>query len=201
MPVTLAKGEKIIKSYDYGKVKGSSVLDATASSGNLTVTNRRIIHSRNIKGMGKGGISVEEIPVSSAKYVNVAYRTIRYPVFLVVAIILMLLSVMQLASEDDSTATALVFGIVAVVCFVLYLVKKDCELTCAIATTGIVSPVMLLSTSSGNSFTRRLYRKARAAASATTFSISVKVNEDVAKQMSEELGAIILETANGEEND
>lgn len=200
MPVKFAEGEKIIRSYDYGKVAKSAVLDATACSSNLTVTNRRIIHSRGTKGMGKSGLSVQEIPVGSAKYVNVAYGVVRYPIFLVFAFLFALFAIVLIAGlgEDGLSVVGAVPAVGAVICLIMYLARKDCVLNCSIATESIVSPVMAISTSSGNSHTRKLYRKAAVAASATTFNVTIKVNADVAKQMAEELGAVIIEAANKE---
>lgn len=204
MSVTLAKGERIIRSYDYGKVKKSAALDAAESCSNLTVTNRRIIYSRSAKGMGKSGLSVQEIPVRSAKYVNVSYEVIRYPVALVEAIFCMLFALtFMIAFKNLASGVygGVLFAVAAAICLVIYLVKKDCRLNCAITTDGIVSPVMALSTSSGNSMTRKMYKKAAVAASATTFNVAVKVNMDVAKQMAEELGAVIMAAANEENVD
>lgn len=206
MSVTLAKGERIIRSYDYGKVKKIAALEATEGCNNLTITNRRIIHSRSAKGMGKSGLSVQEIPVRSAKYVNVSYGVIKYPMFLLLAICYMLCALTWVIvfadyRGDRAFIGGVMFAVVAVICLVIYLVKKDCKLNCAITTDGIVSPVMALSTSSGNSMTRKMYKKAAVAASATTFNVAVKVNMDVAKQMAEELGAVIMAAANEENVD
>lgn len=201
MSVTLAKNEKIIRSYDYAGVKSHSVLDGAASYRNLTITNRRIIQSNHFKGTGKEGLQVSEMPVSSAQYVDVAHKVLRYPIFLVLGILFALIAIFTAISAEEVSSGTVMTAIFSIVCFIIYALKKDCVLLCSIAAEKYVTPVMMLRTSSGNSLTRHVYRKAAGVAAATTINVAVKVDTEVAKQMTEELGAVILAAANGEYND
>lgn len=197
MAISLIQGEKIIKSYDYGKKKSYSV-DAASEGKNLTITNRRIIHSCTVKGAGRDGLSVSEIPIDAAKYVNTFCLRKRYPLLLVFAILFALLAIAFLPMGNF--AVAIMILLVAVVFAIAFLVKKDCIFTCSIGTNGITSALMSFGSASGNSLTRRFFKSIGNLSAATTVMIKMKVNADVAKQMTEELGTVILAAANGEYN-
>lgn len=123
MSVQLSNGEKIVRSYDYGRteVKGSPNFNQTIN--NLTITNKRIIHSQRGKGLGADSYTQSDMPISSAKYVNVFYKLQRYPIFLLLGLVYFAMALFYLVinnSEDGSGNN------ITTPCFCLYIYHTRC---------------------------------------------------------------------------
>lgn len=178
MSVQLANGETVLKSYDYASVTRLGA-KSQASSNNITVTNRRVIHSRTSKGPGSEAMVVEEIPIEYANNVQVGYSSSRRTSLLVWGILMI------------CTIVGIIPGIISIV---MFFINKKNVFVCAIQSNCMITPVMGISIGSAN-FATQLYgsKKADSIVSALTFTVDVKVNREVVKAMSEELGATILE--------
>ncbi len=197
MAVNLANDEVIVSKYEYAHVKtkgGASGANHITKS--LMVTNKRIIHQISGTGFGREQISVDEMPVQSAKYVSTYYGKKSFPMFLVMGILLLIFGVVMLIMSSqqpempNSSGNILILPmiitfIVGIVFIIIYFVKKDYVVTCDIATEGIVMPVM--------GFSSRQEAKVGKRSKRIKISSKVSVDHVVAKQMAEELSSIILD--------
>lgn len=205
MSIKLAEGERIIKSYDYGEAKTGALLAASKSQRNLTITNRRIISSCATDGMGKHGLFVNEMPIKSAKNVSTSYQKITYPILLVFGILCAIIGVgsmvVSLIQTEGASKMGILIGFVGLVVaasFIFkYFKKRDCVLTLSILTEGLLSNAMSLRASSGNSLTRKWFKGAKIAEEATILYVFINVDPEVARVMTEEIGSVILDAANG----
>lgn len=210
MSIKLANGEKIVRSYDYGMTKTKNGLNSNATTKNLTITNKRIIHRQCGKGLASDSIIQSDMPINSAKYVNVSYKRTRYPIFLIWALLMFVLSILCFAQcgepayEGTPIATMFTaFGIItmlAAIAFIfMYIFKKDYAIDCNISAEGVVTPnVFAVSSRSYNSRTSRVFSNAAAMGNSSNKRIKIRVNGEIAKQIAEELGAVITSVNNGE---
>ncbi len=202
MSIQLANGEKILRSYDYA-TSVSKGIAGTDGSKTLVITNKRIIHKENQKGKKSSGTNISEMPVSAAKYVRTNFKETRYPIFLIIGIILAIVAVVSLiavvASGEDFAAGLIPFiiiGIIAAIFIIIYLKKKTHSFSCSIDTDTHITNAFGFSSVSGDSRTSGLFAAARRANN--SFYIKVKVNAEVAQQMADELGYVIAAAANGD---
>lgn len=195
MSIKLAEGEKVLRTYVYGKVKQTGLANSGDSDRTLYVTNQRIIHRVAGQGIGKEHLSVTEMPIKSAKYVNTQYGKRSYPALLIVGIIFVLAGIAMLTATGALGLLPLLIGIVAIVA---YFLKKDYMITCQIFNEGYISTAFYCSSRSGNSLTRGAFGALAKAGDATTINVKVSVNNEVAKLMADELGYVIHAAQNGD---
>lgn len=195
MPVVLAQNEKVIRSYDYATFKTLNVAKTSNAARNLTITNKRVIHTESTGGTGTSCINVSEMPVKSAKFVNVYYGQRSLSVFLIWAVIFAIVGVLGFA-VIKLTALGLVGLALTVVFALLYKFKKDYALNCNIKADTFIIPAMGFEVKAGNSIFKKFFNRFRKAEKATFINVRVRINKEVAKVMAEELGAVIIEAAN-----
>ena len=99
MSIKLANDEKIVKSYEYAGVSKLGIGNSASTTKTLTVTNKRIIHESVTTGMGTDCVSTQEIPVKSAKYVNVYYGMKSYSILLLMGILFMLIAFFSMTTS------------------------------------------------------------------------------------------------------
>lgn len=196
MSIKLAEGEKLIRTYDYGKVRSTGVASSGDSESALLVTNRRIIHRIAGHGVGKEHLSVTEMPLRSAKYVNTFYGMKSYPILFVLGILFVLSAIIEFSSSI--IWVGIVSLVAAVACFVIFFLKKDYTVTCQIFAESYIAPAFYCSSRSGNSLTRGAFGALSRGSKATTINVKVSVNNEVAKVMADELGYVIQAAANGD---
>ena len=207
MSIKLANDEKIVKSYEYAGVSKLGVGNSAGTTKKLIVTNKRIIHEAITTGMGTDCVSTQEIPVKSAKYVNVYYGMKSYAALLVMGFVFVLIALFSLitsAAGGDMEVGAplfLVFFIFGVIFMILWKFVKNYVVTCTILTDSIIMPTMHLSSRAGSTLTRRARGALAAADNTATINVQVKVNKDVAKAMAEELGAVLHDVIDGHYDD
>ncbi len=168
MELKLAQGESIVKSWDYS-IAGGVGRQKRKRKDNLTITNKRIIHS----AYSDLDLSCEEVYVKDAKAINASYA--RNGSFLAIL--------------------KIVFGIIFTICIIGIILKafsirwiKDgiddlraCSLTLDVKTAG--SEGSTLSLLAAGALIKRL----------TVGKFKVKVNKEMAKEIVSEIGAIVLD--------
>lgn len=196
MSIKLAEGEKVLRTYVYGKVKQSGLANSGDSDRTLYVTNQRIIHRIAGQGLGKEHLVVNEMPIKSAKYVTTQYGKRSYPFLLILGIICAMIAIGGFAGSSGWVGG---FGLIFAALFIaIYIFKKDYMITCQIFNEGYVSTAFYCSSRSGNSLTRGAFGALAKAGDATTINVKVSVNNEVAKLMADELGYVIHAAQNGD---
>ena len=201
MSIQLSKNESILRSYDYA-ASHSVGLGATNGSKTLIITNKRIIHRERIDGKKNSGVNTSEMPISAAKYVKTSFKQTRYPILMVIGIILAIVAVALFAVlANVGMGVALIpfviIGAIAAIFIIVYLKKKTYSFSCSIDTDTRITNAFGFSSVSGDSRTRGIFAKF-GKSNNKNFYIKVKVNSEVAKQMAEELGSVISAAANGD---
>ena len=196
MSVQLAKNEKVLRSYDYATAQKGGLASVSITK-SLVVTNKRIIHKEVGTGRNNEFIKTSEMPISSAKYVNTYYQKLKFPVFLVWGIILAVLAVVLfLAMPDDFKATGVLPLLLGVAFILIYVFKKQYIFVCTLDTDTHITPVFGFSSVSRNSKTDAINAVGKKGNKTT--SIEVVVNPEVAKQMADEIGYVIMSAVNGD---
>ncbi len=198
MSIKLAAGEKIIRNYDYGKTKTKNGVKSSNSSKSLIVTNKRIIHKIISTGTGSESISLDEMPVSSAKYVNTYYKKSSSISLLIFGILLSLLGIFSIIKSPSNSTLAFLETVLGVIFVVLYFTNKSCSLICNISTDSKITPAMSLSTNTINNNLRGIFARSRN--NVRNIKIKVSIDKDIAKKLAIELGAVIMAAASGEYN-
>lgn len=214
MSIKLAKGENIIRRYDYANVrfKKGRAGSTTQKNKSLVITNRRLIHTTETEGSGNRYFTSEEIPISEAKNVNVSYREKRCPylrrlgvVFLIFAFLFVgsvflmgrLLPKIPFVTSDSLVVTVVplilsgIFLLISVLYFVKYHKKRDYSVTCVIGTENKYFPTVSL-------VDKNLPAKDNERKAAKKIKLDICINNEVALAMVEEIGAVISCVANGE---
>lgn len=198
MSVQLIKNEKILRSYDYAS-SHSKGLGAVNGSKTLIITNKRIIHKETVSG-GKGlGLNISEMPVEKAKYIHTGLKVTRYPALLALGILFVFVALAALlagGSLDLPPVIAIIPVALAVVCFIVFALKKTYMFTCSIDTDTHITNAFGFSSVSGDSVTKGIW--SRAGRANKTFYIKVKVAPGVVEEMANELGSVIAAAANGD---
>ena len=194
MGFQLAKGERIVKEYNFG----------SGTSSGLTVTNMRLVSQME----GHGAVVRKEIPLSSADYVSTAIkkgsRSIApFIVFLVLAVafavlayfsplvVTMILNPMNIVLDEAAMnyiaigiyGVAGVFAILALVNLVLFLAKKSTGVEIVISGKCLETELLCASSSTGGV--------------AKTQPLQFTVNRKVAEALMNELGALLLDLKSG----
>lgn len=204
MSIQLLSGEKVIRSYDYEKGHKVGVVNGNTHSNNLTITNKRIIHTRSQSGRSGENLGKFEMPLEDAKYINASCRLQKYPILILLGILFAVGAVaifIYINTNNQSNLNnllPLLLLIVSIIYIIIGIVKKDYVLECRIHTDKYISGCFNFRTGSYNTVSRGFFRKARVAADSTTLWVSVKVNGEIGMQMAEELGYVITAAQNGE---
>lgn len=202
MSVQLAKNEKVVRSYDYATAQKGG-LAATSITKSLVVTNKRIIHKEVGTGRNNEFVATSEMPITSAKYVNTYFQKLKFPIFLIWGIIFSLIAVvlfLALPEEmEDFKAVALLPLTLGIIFILVYVFKKQYTFVCSIDTEAYITPVFGFSTMTRNSKTDKVTKSANKHNKTT--SIEVTVNPEVAKQMADEIGSVIMAAINGDYDD
>ena len=185
----LAVGEEIVKSFNYSeqKVKGKGV---TSYSDNierqLIVTNKRIVHRME----GEKVLAQKEMPIDAADYVysryGLAMRNLLVPFILILLGIGMILLNKFLLKEIIGKNILLYVGIgaivIGVVAFIILIINSRSSVYIEIS--GKMPEYDLIKIGASNLLTRK---------SAGAKKITVRVMKEVALQMVNELGALIIQ--------
>ena len=185
----LAVGEEIVKSFNYSeqKVKGKGV---TSYSDNierqLIVTNKRIVHRME----GEKVLAQKEMPIDAADYVysryGLAMRNLLVPFILILLGIGMILLNKFLLKEIIGKNILLYVGIativIGVVAFIILILNSRSSVYIEIS--GKMPEYDLIEIGASNLLTRK---------SAGAKKITVRVMKEVALQMVNELGALIIQ--------
>ena len=208
MSVQLSQNEKIMKSFDYateGYHKKTAKFDTFKS---LIVTNKRVIHESVCeRRAGKGTVVRDEMPVADAKYLSTAINKTSRPGFIVAAVIFALLAVvafvlpsLNVVPEDVMemigtylTVVGGLFALIAVVCILNYFASRKTLIVCRISADHDVYPVMGFRSLSGEVNTNKDDDKKKKKKKDNGKSIEINVNSKVARQLVDELGAVILD--------
>ncbi|MCM1367633.1 MAG: hypothetical protein NC184_02330 [Roseburia sp.] len=178
MSLLLSDDEKILKSYEYSKTIGKkSLFKPEQVSSKLIVTNKRIIDEHS----SDKGVSRSEIPVDSADYIG-TYFTKKMP-SLILGIVLIVLGVIASIVAAIVLMPLIAVGILLVVIGVVLIVK-------AILGRG-GSVVVQISGYHGDHNLMSLGSSMGVFASGVK-NIKVAVNVEIAEQMVNEIGAIIM---------
>ncbi len=200
MAIQLSKGEKIIRDYDYATVT-SGLIKKTTTNKHLIVTNKRIINRSTSHGIGSENVTNYEMPVESAKYVNVTYGKKSHVLALFLGIVFCVLCLFLLFNgiSNESGVFAIIgiiLGIIGGVCIAVYVLHKLYSVNLTISTEERITTVLTtFGTSNG------LLTKLFGASGGKRWFVRTKVDKEVAQNMAEELGCIIKSAANGEFDD
>ena len=180
--MVLAKDEQIIKDWNYATGKSGKFFNKLHTQCNLTVTNKRIVYTAE----NERKISRQEMPMDMAKSVYGTHETVSkfgafcmiiFGILLVVAGVILGLKIPYVGYAI--MAVMAIFGAYWIIKGIIHLNQGDFM--------AKVTSVEL----EGESFTlsaSRLFAKKKPAAA-----MKIKLNNDVAREIVEELGAIIAE--------
>ncbi len=182
MSIQLSKDEIILKDYAYTSIKAGSAVNKVHISKNLIVTNKRVIHREVSNQIGAESVSNEQLFLKNIKSVDTSYGKKSHPLFLVLAILFTLLSSLGLASLGAASFIAL---IPAAIFVIMYIVKKEYVLNCDFGYNSC--NYLSVNTMSMGAMSSKASRKRKNA------KIKIIVNKDVAQDIAEEIGAVILD--------
>ena len=203
MSVKFAKDEKVIKFFNYAATGYNKKKNSYDTFKSLIVTNKRVIHEQVCEKRGNEVILRQEMPVADAKYVKTTMGKISSPELLVQAILFAILAVaIALVSVFEFAAKfQFVFWILAAPFAVLAIVKLYAFLTScsrvvnfSIFTDHIVTPVIssaVVETNADDSSDKKSKKEP---------ALEIRVNIDVAREIADELGAVLLDAANHTED-
>lgn len=186
--MVLAKDEVVVKDWEYAKSIVKSGRKVVETVKTLTVTNKRIIAgSKN-----PTRTNYEEVPLSAVKNVSVSHyqpsklSAILMIVFGVLLIVAGVLFATAIPSEGNPTG--IVFMIIFAIVGLILIVKGIKNLnqgvfTLVLTTAGVQSELMSLG----------FFRVFRNGKKVKTETVKVKIDNTVAKEIVETIGAIILE--------
>lgn len=178
MSLLLSDDEKVLKSYEYSNTTGKKGLFRKEQiSSKLIVTNKRIIDEHS----GDKGVSRTEIPVESADYIGTRF-TKKMP-SLLLGIVLIVLGVIA------AIVAAIVFIPLIVLGLLLLIIGAVMIIKAFLGRSGMV--VVQISGYKGDHNLMSLGSSMGVFASSVK-KIKVAVNAEVAEQMVNEIGAMIL---------
>ena len=191
MSIQLAKGETIVRTYDYASVHTQKGFSGSDTYKKLIVTNKRVVYEGACAQRGKERQLRQEMPISEAKYVDTYYGKTSSPIFILLGILAVVagLILCVMAAADGGEVVAMMPGfaviILGVIFFVLFLKSRRTMLACTISTDHKIIPALTVAEAStgGNNKKKR---------NNNSTTIIVDVNAEVAKQLVDELGSVLL---------
>ncbi len=171
MNLPLTEGESIVKSWAYGKARGS-LIGGDRQEMSLTVTNKRIINMVD----GKKSFSQSEIPIDQVKSVNGSCAKHSRLGLLIFGIILLIVGIICVIAFPPLCAIGLIFGVLLLILFFLL---RGAKINLRIDLENESSNGITISSIGTHSNSKKGAK------------IKIRVNYDVAKQMLNELGALI----------
>lgn len=175
----LANGESIVKEWNYA----SSKVGANSSTANLTITNKRIVHSID----GTFSTDREEIPLSSVKSVSFSHAktsVIGAIVMIILGCLLAIIGIVAAANSGEGVILVpfLIIGIILVIVGIASLGNGIFMLN--VITTGVENVSLSLgAVKLSKRF--KINQKAR-----------IKINHDVVKDIIDSFGTIIINLQN-----
>ena len=180
MPIKLASTEKLVREYHYATVHyGRNQKNDVSKS--VIVTDKRIISREERLKKGRESIVTEEVPISAVKYVNTLYGRTSKKLLLVLSIICF------------CTLVLLPLGIAFLVG---YLRSRKSSVSCEFLTDAYITGIFSMDSASYNSKIAAKEAKKKHK-SRKAMKIVVDVDDRVARDFVEEIGALILDYANG----
>lgn len=198
MSIQFAKDEKVLKSFNYAAVGYNKKKDKYDTFKALTVTNKRIIHEAVRETRGNELILRQEMPVTDAKYIKTAMGKTATPSLLLQAILFAIIAVAAIVVSFLDFAekfrfvfwiAAAPFVVLAVVKLVAFFASLSSVVSFSIYTDHAVTPVMMTAVVEGdqNNADGAPIKKAKKEPQ-----LEIRVNADVAREIADELGAVIL---------
>jgi hypothetical protein len=180
--MVLAKDEQIIKDWDYATGKSGKFFNKLHTQCNLTVTNKRIVYTAE----NERKITRQEMPMDLAKSVYGTHETVsKLGAFLLiifgilVAVVGAILGLKIPIVGYAILAVAVIFGAYLVIKGIIRL--NQGEFMAKVTSVELEGESLNLSAS-------RLFAKKKPAAE-----MKIKLNNDIAREIVEELGAIVVE--------
>ncbi len=180
--MVLAKDEQIIKDWNYATGKSGKFFNKLHTQCNLTVTNKRIVYTAE----NERKITRQEMPMDLAKSVYGTHETVsKFGAFCLI-ILGILLAVVGAILGMKLGGAGYVIMIIAII-FGLYFIVKGIirlnqgEFMAKVTSTEIEGESLTLAAS-------RLFAKKKPAVA-----MKIKLNNEIAREIVEELGAIITE--------
>ena len=180
--MVLAKDEQIIKDWDYATGKSGKFFNKLHTQCNLTVTNKRIVYTAE----NERKIARQEMPMDLAKSVYGTHETVsKFGAFCMI-IFGILIAVVGAILGLKIPIVGYVIMVAAVILGVYWVIKgiirlNQGEFMAKVTSTEIEGESLTLAAS------RLLAKKKPAAA------MKIKLNNEIAREIVEELGAIITE--------
>lgn len=183
------QNEKVLKEYDYGTVTAGT-LSKTKQNRKLIVTNKRVIHESVVDKKGTPGVSHNDVPVKSVKFVNTSYSITNQPVWIVLAVLFVLMGIIG-AIASESFVTFIIFLIVAAVFGLFFFLTRKARLIVSLSADTTISPLMEIGFQSYNRLGGRVGGKSQEI-------VKIDVNRNVAADIVDELSCLIYSAAQGD---
>ena len=200
MSIQFAKDEAVVRRYDYATLGFKKKLGRYTTFKSLIITNKRVIHEAVCGKRGSGMVSRREMPLEDAKYVDTAVARTSKPAFIVWSIIFAILGAVGFVLPNLNVLPnlELVFQgvgagafLVAVLFLIAYFGSRKAFLLCNISTDHPLYPVMGIAEVADNGHDEKKAKKENK--KNKNIRLEIAINTAVAKQLSDELGAVILD--------
>lgn len=196
MSVQFAKDEKVIKSFNYATVGYNKKKDQYDTFKSLIVTNKRIIHE-SVKDKRYDEIILrQEMPVADAKYVKTTMGKTSNPAYLLQALLFAIIAIAAIVVSTLDFAEkffvvflvlAAPFAILTFVKLAAYFASRSKVVSFSIFTDHVVTPVIctaLVESDNDDASGKKAKKEP---------TLEIRVNEDVAREIADGLGAAILD--------
>lgn len=179
MENTLATGETLVKSWDYSDKKKKDGLSSNITHRNLSVTNKRII----ARETDKFGATTQEIFLNDVKSISGKYATKRSVLGLIICILLAIVAA-TLAFVFEIYYLLIGTGVFILIGILAYIFSKQTVFALNFITYGYENLSMILNAG---------FLTVRKNKNAGNTNIKVYVNFEMAREIVNTIGAIILE--------
>lgn len=184
MSIKLSDNERILKSYEYSKTSGKKGLfgGKEESTSTLIVTNKRIIN----ENANTYGVSRSEIPVKSADYIGTVFskKTPSLIGGIILAVFGLILTIVMAIVFMPLLVVGLALMIIGIITIIKAVFGKSASVTVQISSYNGEHNLMSIGSSVGTF-------------KSSVKKISIFVNADVANQMVNEIGAVIIGIKDG----
>ena len=203
MSIQFANNEKVFRAYDYASLGIKKKATKSDTFKSLIVTNKRLIHEEICTRRGQELTIRREMPVSDAKYINTLVTKTSKPALLVWCIIFAILGAVSfvlfgLNVLPDWNLVFLGAGVATVLIAAIflgcYIGSHKTILICNVSTDHALYPVMGIAAESSNGDKKEQEGKKKKKKKNTEekLTLQIRVNNAIAKQLVDELGAVIL---------